>query len=133
MKTVMCAGTFDIVHPGHLFFLNESKKHGDKLIVVVARDSNSTEFKGKKPKHTEIKRLEQVRSLKLVDKALLGHQGGIFDIIPEINPNVICLGYDQNIKKEELEIELKKRGLKIDIVRIDSYRPEIYKSSKMGK
>jgi len=35
---VMATGVFDLLHPGHLYFLTEARKHGDELIVVVARD-----------------------------------------------------------------------------------------------
>ncbi|MEK6942623.1 MAG: adenylyltransferase/cytidyltransferase family protein [Nanoarchaeota archaeon] len=131
MKTVMCAGTFDIVHPGHLFFFAEAKKLGDKLVVVVARDETSERMKGRKPLHNEKQRLEGIRSLDIVNEAVLGKSGSIFDIIEEIKPNVICLGYDQRVQKQELEDELKKRGIKADVYRIGSYMPNVYKSSKM--
>ena len=133
MKTVMCAGTFDTIHPGHLFYLSEAKKHGSKLIVVVARDETSESFKGKKPLHNERERLESVRMLEIVDKAVLEHHGDIFKIIEEIKPDVICLGYDQNVQKQQLEEELRKRGIKAEVIRIDSYMPHVYKSSKMPK
>ena len=131
MKTVMCAGTFDIVHPGHLFFFSEAKKLGDKLVVVVARDETSERIKGRKPLHNERERLEAIRSLDIVDEAVLGKSGSIFNIIEEIKPDVICLGYDQKVQKQELEDELKKRNLKADVYRIGSYMPNVYKSSKM--
>ena len=133
MKTVMCAGTFDTIHPGHLFYFSEAKKYGDKLIVVVARDDTSQSFKGKKPVHNERERLEAVRMLKIVDKAVLGNKGNIFDIIKDIKPDVICLGYDQKIQKQQLEDELNKRGIKAEVIRIDAYMPHIYKSSKLKK
>ena len=133
MAKVMCAGTFDTIHPGHLYFLSEAKKYGDKLIVVVARDKTSERIKGKKPMHTERERLEQIRTLEIVDEAVLGRHGNIFEIVEEIKPNVICLGYDQKVLKQELEDELKKRNIKCDVVRIDSYMPNVYKSSKSGK
>jgi len=133
MKLVMCAGTFDIIHPGHLYFLSEAKKFGDKLIVVVARDETSERMKGKKPSHNEKGRLEAVRSLEIVNQAVLGKAGSIFNIVEEIKPNVICLGYDQKVLKQDLEDELKKRNVKSDVVRIGSYMPHLYKSSKMGK
>ena len=131
MKKVMCAGTFDIIHPGHLYYLSEAKKYGDKLIVVVARDETSKTFKSKNPAHNEKKRLESTRMLKIVDEAVLGNKGDIFNIIEEIKPDVICLGYDQKIQKQQLEDELKKRGIKAEIIRIGSYMPNIYKSSKL--
>ena len=133
MKKVMCAGTFDIIHPGHLYYLSEAKKYGDKLIVVVARDETSKTFKGKQPIHNEKKRLEAVRMLKIVDEAVLGKHGSIFDIIEDIKPDVICLGYDQNVQKQQLEDELKKRGIKADVIRIAAYMQHVYKSSKLRK
>ena len=133
MKTVMCAGTFDIIHPGHLYFLSEAKKYGNKLVVVAARDETSEKMKGKKPLHNEKERLENVRSLEIVNEAALGKHGNIFNIIEEIKPDVICLGYDQKVQKQELEDELKKRGIKAEVLRIGSYMPHIYKSSMMGK
>ena len=129
----MCAGTFDTIHPGHLFYLSEAKKYGNKLIVVVARDDTSKAFKGKKPIHNEKERLEAVRTLKIVDKAVLGKHGNIFDIIKEIKPDLICLGYDQKVQKQQVEDELKKRGIKADVIRIDAYMPHMYKSSKLKK
>lgn len=133
MKKVMCAGTFDIIHPGHLYYLSEAKKYGDKLIVVVARDETSNNFKGKKPLHNEKKRIEAVRMLKIVNTAVLGKQGNIFDIIEDIKPDVICLGYDQKVQKQQLEDELTKRKLKAEVIRIGSYMPNVYKSSKLRK
>lgn len=133
MKTVLCAGTFDIIHPGHLYYLSEAKKFGDKLVVVVARDSTSQRIKNKIPANNEMDRLEAIRSLSIVDKAVLGKEGNIFEIVKEIKPDVICLGYDQRVSKEELERELKFMGLKAEIFRLPGYKPHIYKSSKMKK
>src|SRR3989344_6207804 len=132
MKTVMASGSFDLINPGHLYYLGEAKKYGDKLVVVVARDSSILRFKGKRPKYSERERLERVRQLSIVDEAILGNEGNIFDIISEIKPDAICLGYDQKpTTMEELKEELKKRNIKAEVIRVGAYRPEIYKSSKM--
>ena len=133
MKKVMCAGTFDIIHPGHLFYLSEAKKYGDKLVVVVARDNTSEKFKCRKPAHNERERLEAVRTLEIVDEAVLGNKDNIFDIIEKVKPDAICLGYDQKIQRQEVEDELKKRGIKADVIRISPYMPHVYKSSKLKK
>ena len=133
MKKVMCAGTFDIIHPGHLYYLSEAKKHGDKLVVVVARDNTSEKFKGRKPAHNERERLEAVRTLEIVDEAVLGNKDNIFDIIEKVKPDAICLGYDQKIQRQEVEDELKKRGIKADVIRISPYMSHVYKSSKLKK
>lgn len=133
MKTVMCAGTFDTIHPGHLYYLSEAKKYGDRLVAVVARDKTSKDFKGKAPANNEKERLEKVRTLKIVDEAVLGNEGNIFDIIERIKPDVVCLGYDQNVQKQQLEDELKKRNVKAEVIRIPAYMANVYKSSKLVK
>ena len=130
MKKVMAFGSFDILHKGHEHYLKEAKGYGDYLIVVVARDENILSFKGKKPKHNQKYRLEQVKKLELVDEAVLGHEYDIFKVLEEHKPDIICLGYDQKtIDKEKLREELEKRDLKADIVRAKAYKEHIYKSS----
>ncbi|MBL7055068.1 FAD synthase [Candidatus Woesearchaeota archaeon] len=132
MTTVMCFGSFDVLHPGHLYYLREAKKYGKKLIVVIAKDVNFKKFKNKEPKYNEKQRLEYIRDIPYVDKAVLGSEKDILDVIEEFNPDIICLGYDQKtINETELKEGLSKRGIKSDIMRIGSYREDIYKSSKL--
>ena len=127
----MAFGSFDLLHKGHIYYLNESKKYGDKLIVVVARDSNIIRFKGKSPLHNEINRVKQLKKLSIADKVILGNKGNIFEILTKIKPDVICLGYDQKPIDKEIKKELKIRNINAKIVRINSYKPKIYKSSKL--
>ena len=131
MTTVLAFGTFDILHPGHLYFLKEAKKSGDNLIVVIARDKTVETIKGKKPKYNERERQEHIQELPYVAKAILGSLKDRYEIVVKIKPDVICLGYDQNIAIEELKEELGKRGLNPEIIRIGPYKEHIYKSSKM--
>jgi FAD synthetase len=53
-----------------------------------------------------------------------------YKIVEEIKPDLICLGYDQTAFVNDLEKELKKRGLTTNILRIDAYKPNLYKSSR---
>lgn len=127
----MVAGTFDIFHLGHEYFLKEARKFGDELIVVIARDENVLRIKGKKTKNSEDKRLNKVLESGLADRVVLGNKGNIFNIIEEIKPDVICLGYDQPIDESKLKLEIENRNLIIQIVRLSAFKPEIYKSSLM--
>ncbi|KON33908.1 FAD synthase, partial [miscellaneous Crenarchaeota group-1 archaeon SG8-32-1] len=71
----MASGTFDLLHLGHVRFLEEAKKAGGKtaeLIVIVARDNTVKVRKGKKPIMPEDQRRALVESLKVVDEAILG-------------------------------------------------------------
>ena len=106
----MATGVFDLLHPGHIHYLAEAKKLGDELVVVVARDSTAERFKHR-PITSEAHRLEMVGALKPVDRALLGHEGNIYDILSEIRPDVIALGYDQVHDEGRIAEECRKRGL----------------------
>ncbi len=75
MTRVLATGTFDLLHPGHLLYLERSKKLGDELVVIVARDVN---VKHKpKPIVPEDQRLKMVQALKVVDLAILGDEKDI--------------------------------------------------------
>jgi FAD synthetase len=126
LKKVMCFGTFDKFHPGHTFYLNQSKKEGDYLIVVVARDINVKKIKNKVSSQNENKRLDKLKSLDFVNDAVLGGLKDRFAIVKEFNPDIISLGYDQQVDEEKLRSMFDGR-----IVRQESFNPEIYKSSKI--
>jgi FAD synthetase len=114
----MATGVFDIIHLGHLHYLEESKKLGDELVVVVATDTTVRKRKHE-PITPEKMRCELVSSLKPVDKAVLGREGGdIFEIVKDLRPDIITLGYDQPFDQRNLEKELAKRGLKVKVVRM---------------
>ena len=122
MTRVLATGTFDILHPGHLRYLEEAKKLGDELWVIVARDVN---VKHKpKPIMPERHRLRMISSLQIVDKAVLGSRKDIFLPLKKIKPDIIAIGADQNFDVKELEIELKKRGINTKVVRIKKYDPD---------
>lgn len=116
MRRVVATGTFDIIHPGHIRFLEEAKKLGDELIVIVARERNVRHKP--KPVIPEEQRRRVVEAIKFVDKAILGDENDIFKPIMELKPDVIVLGYDQHFSEDWLREELKKRNLNCEVVRI---------------
>lgn len=120
MVKVMAAGTFDLLHMGHIYYLKEAKKLGDKLVVVVARDSTVRRLKHE-PVTPEEMRLGLIRELKMVDEALLGHEDDIYAVLKEIKPDIIALGYDQIHDEEKIEHELKKRKIDAQVVRLPKY------------
>ena len=132
MKKIMAFGSFDILHQGHKHYLKEAKSYGNYLIVIVARDYNIIKFKGNSPRNNENHRLDQVKKLEFVDKAVLGNKNNILDVLDEYKPDVICLGYDQKtIDEDKLKKELEKKKIKVDIIRAKPYKEHIYKSSKL--
>jgi FAD synthetase len=134
MRRVLVFGTFDVFHPGHEYFLKQAKKHGDDLIVVVARDSTVKQLKGKLPVNDESNRLKLIQALSYVNKAMLGYEiADKHKIIEEIKPDFICLGYDQLAFVDGLEKKLAELELKTEIIRLGAYKPHIYKSSHYKK
>jgi FAD synthetase len=130
MVRVMASGVFDILHTGHIHYLTEAKSLGDELFVVVATDS-TVRKKKHEPITSEGMRLELVRSLKPVDHAYLGREGDIFDIVKDIKPDIIALGYDQHFEEEQLTKELKSRGLDVKIVRISEFDHDLNGTRKI--
>ena len=120
MIRVLATGVFDILHPGHVHFLTEAKKLGDELVVVVARDSVAQKMK-RLPFIPENIRVTMVDSLKPVDRAILGVEGNIYDILSEVRPDIVALGYDQEFNPDEIVAEGKKRGLELKVVKVSQY------------
>ncbi|MHA1293972.1 MAG: adenylyltransferase/cytidyltransferase family protein [Promethearchaeota archaeon] len=122
VKKVLVAGTFDIIHPGHIFLINEAAKLGD-VYVIVATDNNSTKFKGYPTTIPENQRLEVVKSLKYVKEAKLGRKdNNTLKTVKEINPDIILLGPDQKYSITTLKKNLENIGLgHIEVRRLKKY------------
>ena len=116
----MATGTFDLLHMGHIYYLKEAKKLGDKLVTVVARDSTVRKLKHE-PVTPEDMRLGIIRELKMVDEAVLGHEDDMYTIVEEVRPDIIALGYDQIHDEKKIKDELKKRRLPAKVVRLSKY------------
>ena len=116
MTRVLATGTFDLLHPGHVYFLTQARALGDELFVIVARDSNVTHKP--KPIVPEEQRLEMVNALGMVDKAFLGSETDMFEPLKLIKPDIITLGYDQAFDIDFLQKELANRGLPAKVVRV---------------
>ena len=131
-KRALVFGTFDILHPGHFSFLKQARQIGGVLIASVARDEFVSRIKGKKPVYTQKERIERLLSTGLVDEAYLSdYQTGTYDIVRRVDPDVICIGHDQERLLTSLDEWLKQSGLDIPLQVLDAYKPEIYKSSKL--
>ena len=127
-RRVVATGTFDILHPGHLFYLEESKKLGDELWVIVARDANVRHKPH--PIIPEEHRLRMVSALKPVTHAILGDKTDMFRPIEEIQPAIITIGFNQHFDESKLQIQLSERGLTPKVVRIGKYEDGILCSSR---
>jgi len=135
-KVVLASGTFDLLHLGHVRFLEEAKKAGGKdaeLVVIVARDSTVKARKGKKPVMPEDQRRALVESLKVVDEAILGLEDFSIDkVIEKIKPDVIAVGHDQDGIEKEVLKAIEKEKFAIEVAKIGRFgKRELDSSSKI--
>ena len=127
MTRVMAVGVFDLLHAGHLHYLEQAKALGDHLTVVVAHDDTV-----RKRKHEPVTGMElrqrMVSGLKPVDEALIGSPPSqpIFDIVEIAEPDIIALGYDQEHAEAWIRSELDARGLSdISVVRVEGLSDDL--------
>lgn len=126
---VMGFGTFDGIHAGHLAYLKQLKILGDEIYLVIARDRNVKRIKGRKPRFDEKERLKAIQETEFIDKVLMGHASNFYHWLNKFQPNVIGLGYDQKANIDEL----KEKFPNIEIIRLNAYKPEKFKSSIINK
>jgi len=135
-KIVLASGVFDLLHLGHVRFLEEAKRAGGRdaeLVVIIARDNVVEERKGEKTIMPENQRCALVASLKVVDCAILGFQKfNIGRVIDKVKPDVIAVGYDQEGIERTVRKYVEEKKTNIQIVRIGKFgEDELDSSSKI--
>jgi len=123
--TVIAFGCFDVLHKGHEHYLRGARSLGDRLVVVVSRDSNA----GRELWHGEEERRKAVEALQFVDKAILGDEQDRYAVLRRFKPAIIALGYDQ----EANEKKIQENSPQAKIIRLKAFQPEKYKSSILKK
>ena len=124
MVRVMASGVFDLLHSGHLHFLEEARKLGDELVVVVATDKTVREKKHE-PITTQEMRLKMVSALRPVDLAVLGKEGDMFEIVAELKPDIIALGFDQLHDINQIEGLLAEKGIDAKVIRLTQLNDDL--------
>lgn len=122
---ILVFGTFDNLHPGHLYFLNEADKRGE-LFVSVGLDDNVEVIKGKHPRQNQEERIKAIQSAFPSAIVGTGDADDYLKPIKDIQPDLILLGYDQ-----KLPPGISESDIPCPIERIEAFKPEEYKSSLM--
>jgi len=125
IRVVFIGGGFELIHYGHVYTVSKAKSLGDVLVVSVARDSTIRKRKKREPLINEGDRVRLLSSLRDVDAAILGVEGDIYVTLQKVNPDIVALGYDQYHMESEIKREAGKRGMKLEVVRLDSPYPHI--------
>ena len=124
---VMAVGVFDLLHAGHLHYLEQAKSLGSHLTVVVAHDDTVRIRKHEPVTNHELRR-RMVEGLKPVDEAIIGNSPdvSIFEILPVVNPDIIALGYDQEHAEDSIRVKLQELGYdKITVTRVEGLSDDL--------
>lgn len=123
-RRVLMFGTFDGFDAGHQFVISEAAKKGSELVVAVARDEHVRKLKNKEPRNSEQDRLERVAKDPHVTRAVLSDNDlGSYDILDMVQPDVIALGFDQNMLKTDLIRWMMEQNRQIPLETL-GYSPE---------
>ena len=120
---ILVFGTFDNLHPGHIFFLKEAEKCGE-LWVAIARDQTVEHIKKQSVVQNEEIRKSAIENAMPEAHVILGDPKDYLRPIQEIRPDRIILGYDQ-----KLPPGISVEDITCPIERLPAYKPEKYKSS----
>tara|TARA_B100001989_G_scaffold6796_1_gene4547 strand:- start:4419 stop:4844 length:426 start_codon:yes stop_codon:yes gene_type:complete len=123
----MAVGVFDLLHAGHLHYLEQAKSLGNHLTVVVAHD-DTVRIRKHEPVTNHDLRRRMVEGLKPVDDAIVGNSPdvSIYDILPKVNPDVIALGYDQEHAEDSIRNRLLELGHEsIKVTRVEGLSDDL--------
>ncbi|MCH2649265.1 MAG: FAD synthase [Candidatus Poseidoniaceae archaeon] len=124
---IMAVGVFDLLHAGHLHYLEQAKALGNHLTVVVAHD-DTVRIRKHEPVTNHDLRRRMVQGLKPVDEAIVGNSPdvSIFEILPVVNPEIIALGYDQEHAEDSIRQKLNDLGYgAIKVTRVEGLSDDL--------
>ena len=116
-KTVLVGGCFDLIHFGHIKFLEAAKEQGDFLIVALEPDEFIKKHKRKLPVHQQSERAEILSFLNMVDLIVLlpffQTNNNYLDLVKKVSPSIIGVTEGdkqlENKKKQALEVDAEVR------------------------
>ncbi len=124
-KTVLVFGTFDGLHDGHRFFLEQARKLGGRLIASVAQDEIVAQIKKHPPTHPLEERLKMLEASGLVNRAVVGDKElGNWSAVRQWKPDIVAIGHDQTRLEETLRAYIQKENITLTIVKIEAKEPD---------
>lgn len=116
-KVVVTNGCFDILHVGHIRYLQKSKTFGDYLIILLNSDKSVKSIKGAgRPVNTENNRAEVLCALSCVDFVVMFDENSPRDLIDEIKPDVYTKGADYTLETLPERDIIEKNGIKVEFI-----------------
>jgi D-beta-D-heptose 7-phosphate kinase / D-beta-D-heptose 1-phosphate adenosyltransferase len=95
LSLVFTNGCFDILHVGHIQYLEESKKLGDRLVVGLNSDASVRRLKGNdRPVNSQEDRMRMLMALRCVDEVVIFYDDTPYDLIVSLQPDIVTKGGD---------------------------------------
>ena len=117
-KTIVTTnGCFDILHVGHVRYLEKAKSFGDVLIVALNSDKSVKSIKGEsRPINNENDRAEVLSALRSVDYVVIFDENSPIDLILQIKPDVHTKGADYTVETLPEAKQIISAGTKIEFI-----------------
>ncbi|MCZ4244316.1 D-glycero-beta-D-manno-heptose 1-phosphate adenylyltransferase [Pedobacter punctiformis] len=116
-KIVFTNGCFDLLHPGHIAYLNEAASLGDKLIIGLNTDASVKKIKGEnRPVNNEYSRAQLLAAMFFIDAIVLFNEDTPLQLIQTIEPDVLVKGGDYKIETIVGAAETLEKGGKVEVL-----------------
>ncbi len=117
-KTIVTTnGCFDILHVGHVRYLEKTKTFGDYLIVLLNSDKSVKSIKGpSRPINNEMDRAEILSALRCVDYVVLFDEDSPRNLLDEMKPDVYTKGADYTMETLPEADIMKKNGTRVEFI-----------------
>ena len=116
-KIVFTNGCFDILHVGHVKYLQKSAEFGDILIIGLNSDSSVKKLKGEnRPINNEIDRAYVLCALEAVDYVVIFEENSPIDLLNKIKPDIYAKGADYTLQTLPEAPTVLKNGGKVEFI-----------------
>lgn len=133
-KVVTTNGCFDILHVGHVHYLQETKKYGDYLVVLLNSDKSVKSIKGEsRPINNENDRAEILCALSVVDYVVIFDEDSPRDLLDEIKPDVYTKGGDYTLETLPEADVMKKNNISVKFIKFVEGKSTTNTINKMKK
>ena len=117
LKIAFANGAFDLLHVGHIRYLEGARREADRLVVAINSDQSVRALKGpNRPILTEADRAELVAALRAVDYVVIFHEPTVAPLLEMLKPDVHCKGTDYTVDTVPERDTVRAYGGRIAIV-----------------
>lgn len=116
LKVALANGCFDLIHVGHIRYLEDARRHCDVLVVGINSDRSVRRIKGPgRPLQRESERAEMIAALSAVDYVTVFGEPDVTKLLETLRPDVHCKGTDYTVETVPERETARRIGTKVRI------------------